>query len=57
MFRRGQYRQFKYFFAYIIAQLVSFGIIFPIRHNYSAFFYANWISTAISVGARFQSDS
>ncbi|MGB8583861.1 MAG: hypothetical protein WCD47_23805 [Candidatus Sulfotelmatobacter sp.] len=54
MFRRGQYRQFKYFFAYIIAQLVSFGVIFPIRHNYSAFFYANWISTAISVGLGFK---
>src|ERR1700734_914305 len=54
MFRRGQYRQFKYFFAYIIAQLVSFGIIFPIRHNYSAFFYANWISTAINLALGFK---
>ena len=54
MLRRGQHRHFKYFFAYIVAQLVSFGIIFPIRHNYSAFFYANWISTAISVALGFK---
>ena len=44
----------QYFFAYIVAQLVSFSIIFPIRHNYSAFFYANWISTAISVALGFK---
>jgi hypothetical protein len=54
MFRRGQYRQFKYFFAYIIAQILTFAVVFPLRHNYYAFFYISWISTAISVALGFK---
>ena len=50
MFRRGQHRLFKYFFAYIVAQIISFAVTFPAsRYSYSAYFYLNWFSTAISV--------
>jgi len=50
MFRRGQHRQFRYFFAYVVAQILSFAFIFPTFHyNYSACFYFSWFSTAVSV--------
>jgi hypothetical protein len=50
MFRRGQHRQFRYFFAYVVTQILSFAIIFPtFRYNYSVCFYFSWFSTAVSV--------
>ncbi len=50
MFRRGQHRVFKYFFTYIILQILTFLIVFPTyRYHHSAIFYVSWISTAISV--------
>ncbi len=49
MFRRDQHRQFRFFFAYVVTQILAFSVIFPVRHNYSVFFYLSWISTAISV--------
>ena len=49
MVRRGQHRQFRFFFAYVLTQILAFALIFPVRHNYSVFFYLSWISTAISV--------
>lgn len=55
MVRRGQYRQFKYFFAYIVAQILTFAVVFPASfYSYSTFFYASWLSTAISVALGFQ---
>ena len=54
MLRRGQYRQFKYFFAYVVAQILTFAIVFPACFfRYSTGFYASWISTAISVALGF----
>jgi hypothetical protein len=54
MLRRGQHRPFKFFFAYIITQLMTFAVVFPIyRYYYSAVFYVSWISTAISVALGF----
>jgi hypothetical protein len=54
MFRRGQHREFKFFFAYIVAQIMTFAVVFPIyRYYYSAAFYISWISTAISVALGF----
>ena len=54
MFRRGQHRTFKYFFAYIVTQIMTFAVVFPIyRYYYSAAFYVSWISTAISVALGF----
>src|ERR1700686_2544429 len=55
MFRRGQHRRFKYFLAYITAQNLSFTVVFPSYfYNYSAYFYASWFTTAISVVLGFQ---
>lgn len=52
MIHRGLLRQFKFFFAYIITQLVTFCIVFPAYwHNASgAFtFYSYWVCNAMSV--------
>ena len=54
MLRRGQHRAFKFFFAYIVTQIMTFAVVFPIyRYYYSAVFYVSWISTAISVALGF----
>ena len=54
MLRRGQQRSFKYFFAYIVTQIMTFAVVFPTyRYYYSAIFYISWISTAISVALGF----
>src|SRR5580698_5676731 len=50
MLRRGQHREFKYFFAYIVTQILSFTVVFAAYRFHSAsVFYLSWISTAISV--------
>jgi hypothetical protein len=50
MYRRGQHREFRFFFAYILVQLVTFAVVFPAYlHHLSAVFYLSWFSTAISV--------
>src|SRR5271165_2695902 len=55
MLRRGQHREFKYFFAYVITQIVTFAVVFPTYRYYdSALFYVSWISTAISVALGFK---
>ncbi len=55
MLRRGLVRQFKFFFAYILTQLVSFAIVFPafVWRSYSAVFYLYWCTNAISVAFGF----
>lgn len=55
MFRRGQHRTFKYFFAYIVAQILIFSMVFPAYlHSYYVWFYLSWITTAVSVVLGFQ---
>jgi hypothetical protein len=55
MLRRGQHRVFKYFFAYVVAQIVTFIVVFPTsRYSYSTCFYFSWFSTAVSVALGFQ---
>jgi hypothetical protein len=54
MFRREQYRQFKFFFAYIITQILTFVVLFPARYDYNVYFYLSWFSTAISVALGFK---
>lgn len=51
LFRRGLVRRFKFFFAYILAQIATFAVIFPAYwwHGYSAAFYLYWGCTAIGV--------
>ncbi len=55
MFRAGRHRQFKYFFAYIVTQIVAFAVVFPTyRYNPAACFYLSWFSNAISVALGFK---
>lgn len=55
LYRSGRYRQYKYFFAYVAAQIISFAVEFPTyRYNPGACFYLIWISTAISVALGFE---
>jgi hypothetical protein len=55
MFRRGQHRAFKFFFAYIVTQILTFVVVFPAsRYNYFVYFYFSWFSTAISAALGFQ---
>jgi len=55
MFRRRQHRAFRYFFAYIVAQILTFAIVFPAyQYSHSVAFYASWISTAVSVALGFK---
>jgi hypothetical protein len=55
MFYKGRYKQFKYFFAYVVAQILGFAVVFPTyRYNPAACFYLSWISTAISVALGFK---
>ena len=55
MFRRGLLRQFKFFFAYIVTQLVTFAVVFPafVWRGYSALFYLYWGCNAIGVTCGF----
>jgi len=53
---RGLHRKFPVFFSYIVCELVSFGILFPIhRYGHSlAYFYGYWISAMISLTLGFK---
>src|SRR5712672_3675649 len=54
MFRCAQHRAFKFFFAYIITQIMSFAVVFSTFKYYNpATFYVSWISTAVSVALGF----
>src|SRR5215467_5438114 len=51
MIRRGLLRPFKFFFAYILTQILTFCVVFPAYfwRSYDAFFYLYWACNAISV--------
>lgn len=55
MLQRGLLKQFKFFFAYILTQLLTFAVVFPafIWRSYSALFYLYWICNALSVTCGF----
>ena len=54
MLRRGLHRRFKFFFGYILTQLVTFAAVFPAMwHSYSAFFYLYWVCDALSIAFGF----
>src|SRR5581483_7802985 len=55
MIRRGLLRHFKFFFAYIVTQLVSFAVLFPayVWRSYDAAFYLPWCLNAVSVAFGF----
>jgi hypothetical protein len=56
MFWRRLHRAFPVFFAYIVFQVLNFLVLFPIYRSGSipAYFYAYWISAAISLGLGFK---
>lgn len=56
MLSRRLHRTFPVFFAYIVFQVLNFSILFPIylRGNKAAYFYAYWISAAISLAIGFK---
>jgi hypothetical protein len=54
MLRRGLHRKFKFFFGYILTQLVTFAVVFPaVWHNSSVLFYLFWSFDALSVAFGF----
>lgn len=54
MLRRGLRRKFKFFFGYILTQVISFAIVFPAYwRNDDAAFYLYWACNAISVAFGF----
>jgi hypothetical protein len=54
MFQRGLHRKFKFFFGYILTQIVSFAIVFPASwQSYTAVFYLYWVFDALSVAFGF----
>ena len=54
MFHRGLHRKFKFFFGYILIQVLIFGVIFPTYwYSYSAAFYLNLAGNALSVAFGF----
>ncbi len=55
MIRRGLLRNFKFFFAYIATQILTFGVMFPAYfwRGYTSFFYLYWVCNAISVTCGF----
>ena len=54
MIRRGLHRTFKYFFAYVVTQILIFAAVFPAYwYNYSGYFYLSWLTIAISVAFGF----
>lgn len=54
MVQRGLHRKFKFFFGYVLSEMVSFAIVFPANwHSYSALFYLYWGCDALSVAFGF----
>lgn len=53
---RKLHRKFPVFFAYILFQLVNFGVLFPIHQygTYGLYFYGYWIGATISLGIGFK---
>jgi hypothetical protein len=54
MVRHGLYRKFKFFFSYVLTQLLTFAVVFPAHwHGFSGIFYLYWICDALSVAFGF----
>ena len=50
MFRRGVYRKFRVFFAYALAQVLIFAIVFPAsKVSYELWFDTYWITAALNL--------
>jgi hypothetical protein len=54
MFRRGLHRKFKFFFGYLLVQLMTFAVVFAAyQHSYALLFDFYWICDALSVAFGF----
>lgn len=53
MYRRHLHRDFPFFFNYVVLQVLSFAIEFPLRSNSTVYFYVSWTTTALSVVVTF----
>jgi hypothetical protein len=54
MLSRGLHRKFKFFFGYLLNQIISFAIVFTAyRHSYASAFYFYWACNAIGVAFGF----
>ncbi len=54
MLHNGSHRKFRYFFAYILTQLISFAVMITAYwHSYAASFYLYWVCSAVSVAFGF----
>ena len=50
MFRRKLHRVFPVFFAYLVAEIAIFVVLFPLRGgSYKLFFYTYWATSALAV--------
>src|SRR2546428_634826 len=56
MFRRKLHREFPFFFAYIVSQILIFSFLFPIYRlgNPAYYFYSYWISSVVSLALGFK---
>jgi hypothetical protein len=46
---RKAYRQYRWFFAYMAAEVVDFLVLYPLRSHESAYFYAYCVTAALSI--------
>jgi hypothetical protein len=53
MLWRRLHRQFKFFFCYILTQIVSFAVIYPTHGRGIAAFYLSWVCNAVSAAFGF----
>jgi len=53
MLRRGLQRQFKFFFGYILTQILTFAVIYATHGRGTAILYFYWLSSAVSVAFGF----
>src|SRR5450432_1766730 len=55
MLQRKMLRQFKFFFAYVLTQLLTFAVLYPTYHwnSGSNLFYLYWVCNALSVTCGF----
>ena len=52
MYRRRLHLEFPYFFNYVVFQVLSFAVEFPLRHS-PTHFWVSWTTTALSVVVSF----
>jgi hypothetical protein len=52
MYRRRLHQEFPYFFSYVVFQVLSFSVEFPLRHSENIF-WVSWTTTALSVVVSF----